>query len=82
MNAGTCWGKNTIGPKVIDPGGRSVEKPREVTLTLTFSPTYFGQSWNHIQCDFFENNNKIQTFRHIDYICISVVKEITLKMAT
>jgi hypothetical protein len=29
-------GKNTIGPEVIDPGGRSVEKPREVTLTLTF----------------------------------------------
>jgi hypothetical protein len=28
-------GKNTIGPEVIDPGGRSVEKPREVTLTLT-----------------------------------------------
>jgi hypothetical protein len=25
-------GKNTIGPEVIDPGGRSVEKPREVTL--------------------------------------------------
>jgi hypothetical protein len=29
MNAGTCWGKNTI-----DPRGRSVEKPREVTLTF------------------------------------------------
>jgi hypothetical protein len=24
MNAGTCWGKNTI-----DPRGRSVEKPRK-----------------------------------------------------
>jgi hypothetical protein len=30
-------GKNTIGPEVIDPGDRSVEKPREVTLTLTFN---------------------------------------------
>jgi hypothetical protein len=30
-------GKNTIGPEVIDPGGRSVEKPREVTLTLTYN---------------------------------------------
>jgi hypothetical protein len=29
MNAGTCWGKNTI-----DPRGRSVEKPREVPLTF------------------------------------------------
>jgi hypothetical protein len=27
-------GKNTIGPEVIDPGGRSVEKPREVILTF------------------------------------------------
>jgi hypothetical protein len=24
--------KNTIGPEVIDPGGRIDEKPREVTL--------------------------------------------------
>jgi hypothetical protein len=30
-------GKNTVGPEVIDPGGRSVEKPREVTLTLTLT---------------------------------------------
>jgi hypothetical protein len=29
MNAGTCWGKNTI-----DPSGRHVEKPRKATLTL------------------------------------------------
>jgi hypothetical protein len=29
MNAGTCWGKNTI-----DPRGRGVEKPREATLTF------------------------------------------------
>jgi hypothetical protein len=29
MNAGTCWGKNSI-----DPRGRSVEKPREATLTF------------------------------------------------
>jgi ribosomal protein L17 len=29
MNAGTCWGKNTI-----DPSGRGIEKPREATLTL------------------------------------------------
>jgi uncharacterized protein Usg len=29
MNAGTCWGKNTI-----DPRGRSVEKPCEATLTF------------------------------------------------
>jgi hypothetical protein len=27
-------GTNTIGQEVIDPGGRSVEKPREVTLTF------------------------------------------------
>jgi hypothetical protein len=27
-------GKNTIAPEVIDPGGCSVEKAREVTLTL------------------------------------------------
>jgi hypothetical protein len=27
-------GKNTIGPEVIDPGGRSVEKPSEVSLNL------------------------------------------------
>jgi hypothetical protein len=25
-------GKNTIGPEVIDPGGRSVEKLRDVTF--------------------------------------------------
>jgi hypothetical protein len=31
MNAGTCWGKNTI-----DLRGRGVEKPREATLTLFF----------------------------------------------
>jgi hypothetical protein len=29
MNAGTCWGKNTI-----DPRGRGVEKPHEATLTF------------------------------------------------
>jgi hypothetical protein len=29
MNSGTCWGKNTIGPR-----GLSVEKPREATLTF------------------------------------------------
>jgi hypothetical protein len=28
MNAGTCWGKNTI-----DPRGRGVERPRKATLT-------------------------------------------------
>jgi hypothetical protein len=28
-NAGTCWGKNTIGPS-----GRGVERPREATLTF------------------------------------------------
>jgi hypothetical protein len=27
-------GKNTIDPEVIDPGGCSVENPREVTLTF------------------------------------------------
>jgi hypothetical protein len=32
MNAGTCWGKNTI-----DLRGRGVEKPRKATLTLTFT---------------------------------------------
>jgi hypothetical protein len=32
MNAGTCWGKDTIGPS-----GRSVERPRDVTLPFTFS---------------------------------------------
>jgi hypothetical protein len=32
MNAGTCWGKNTIGPS-----GQSVERPRDVTLPLLFS---------------------------------------------
>jgi hypothetical protein len=31
MNAGTCWGKNTI-----DPSGRGIEKPRKASLTLTF----------------------------------------------
>jgi hypothetical protein len=30
-------GKNTISPEVIDPRGRSDEKPLEVTLTLTLS---------------------------------------------
>jgi hypothetical protein len=30
MNAGTCWGKNTI-----DPRGRGVEKPRK-KAPLTF----------------------------------------------
>jgi hypothetical protein len=34
-------GKNTIGPEVIDPGGRSVEKPREVTLTLTLTAAMY-----------------------------------------
>jgi hypothetical protein len=29
MNAGTCWGKNTI-----DPSGQGIEKPRKATLTL------------------------------------------------
>jgi hypothetical protein len=29
MNAGTSWGKNTIGPS-----DRGVEKPHEVTLTF------------------------------------------------
>jgi hypothetical protein len=32
MNAETCWGKNTIEPR-----GRGIEKPREVTLTF-FNP--------------------------------------------
>jgi hypothetical protein len=32
MNAGTCWGKNTI-----DPSGRGIEKPRKVTLTFTLA---------------------------------------------
>jgi hypothetical protein len=27
-------GKNTTGPEVIDPGGRSVEKPGEITKTF------------------------------------------------
>jgi hypothetical protein len=31
MNAGTCWGKNTI-----DPSGQRVEKPRKATLTFFF----------------------------------------------
>jgi hypothetical protein len=31
MNAGTCWGKNTI-----DPRGRDVERPSKATLTLTY----------------------------------------------
>jgi hypothetical protein len=30
MNAGTCWGKNTIGPR-----GRGVERPRKATLPFT-----------------------------------------------
>jgi hypothetical protein len=34
MNAGTCWGKNTI-----DPSGRGIEKPR--TATLTFFTPFF-----------------------------------------
>jgi hypothetical protein len=29
MNAGTCWGKNTI-----DPRGRGVERPRKSDFTL------------------------------------------------
>jgi hypothetical protein len=29
MNAGTCWGKNTIGPR-----GCGVERPRKATLPL------------------------------------------------
>jgi hypothetical protein len=29
MNAGTCWGENTI-----DPSGRGIEKPRKATLTF------------------------------------------------
>jgi hypothetical protein len=32
MNAGTCWGKNTI-----DPSGRGIEKPRKATLTFNYT---------------------------------------------
>jgi hypothetical protein len=36
MNAGTCWGKNTI-----DPRGRGIERPRKATLPFfTFSSSY------------------------------------------
>jgi hypothetical protein len=35
MNAGTCWGKNTIGPSV-----RSVERPRDVTLPFLHQISY------------------------------------------
>jgi hypothetical protein len=31
MNAGTCWGKNTI-----DSSGRGIEKTRKATLTFNF----------------------------------------------
>jgi hypothetical protein len=37
MNAGTCWGKNTI-----DPRGRGVERPRNATLTLTHLLIFVG----------------------------------------
>jgi hypothetical protein len=40
-------GKNTIGPEVIYPGGRTVEKPREVTLTFNlYLIKYVGESEN------------------------------------
>jgi hypothetical protein len=39
MNAGTCWGKNTIGPS-----GWSVERPRDVTLPFTLYPGNCGIS--------------------------------------
>jgi hypothetical protein len=35
--SGDVRGKNTIGPEGIDPGGRIVEKPREVTLTFNYT---------------------------------------------
>jgi hypothetical protein len=43
MNAGTCWGKNTI-----DRSGRGIEKPRKpLTLTLTYvSVTFASVFWN------------------------------------
>jgi hypothetical protein len=40
MNAGTCWGKNTI-----DPSGGGIEKPRKASLTfLTFGSLQAGLS--------------------------------------
>jgi hypothetical protein len=33
-------GKNTIGPEDIDPGGHSVEKPREMTLTFKLAISF------------------------------------------
>jgi hypothetical protein len=41
MNAGTSWGKNTIGPR-----GRSVEKAPGSDFTFTFFKTAFqAEKW-------------------------------------
>jgi hypothetical protein len=41
MNAGTCWGKNIIGPR-----GRGVERPRKATLPLPLHHTQQTQLKN------------------------------------
>jgi hypothetical protein len=45
MNAGTCWGKNTI-----DPRGRGVEKPREATLTFNLLTIAIHQLGHRLYC--------------------------------
>jgi hypothetical protein len=43
MNAGTCWGKNTI-----DPRGRGVERPRKATLPFIFYVTFRVKTSNSL----------------------------------
>jgi hypothetical protein len=70
MNAGTCWGKNTI-----DPRDRGVERPRKATLPL---PLIACLCEELCMCDFFgefKKNDimrpKILIFKNISYFSTS-----------
>jgi hypothetical protein len=67
MNAGTCWGKNTIGPS-----GRGVEKPREVTLTLTFLNSRYIITYGHVSLTAGIRSEKciVRRFRH----CANIIE--------
>jgi hypothetical protein len=65
MNAGTCWGKNTI-----DPSGRRVEKLRKATLTFPCIVNLYyiilllvGSFYNIVQVKFgLQQVHKIQIY--------------------
>jgi hypothetical protein len=82
MNAGTCWGKNTI-----DPSGRGIEKPGKATLTFNFFfMKFYVEGWSRNFVDAFQfrlkykkilrqfcSKTHIQFFEHADCYSFEII---------